>query len=256
MLRSKDIRGLERKILELEERRQKLLLERARELAKVIDACEIEHIDLTVLAGALQYIKSLVRMRDAKVDLWRSSGEDILNDVDTPAPIRKLNSLTPAPTPAKKATAKKPTVKKAAAKKATAKKPVKAKPATKPTAKPATKKNTVKKVVAKKPAAKKVAKKVVAKKPVTPKAKIEAQAPQELLQEASNVLPIKKVEDAPALVEEAKHEIPLIDDTNTNAQDAAPQAEEKATKPQFKGEPARKTIFDDVNIERVMEYWS
>lgn len=251
MLRSKDIRGLERKILELEERRQKLLLERARELAKVIDACEIEHIDLTVLAGALQYIKSLVRMRDAKVDLWRSSGEDILNDVDTPAPIRKLNSLTPAPTPAKKTT-----VKKAAAKKAPAKKPAKAKPATKPTAKPATKKAAVKKVIAKKPAAKKVAKKVAAKKPVTPKAKVEAQAPQELLQEASNVLPIKKVEDAPALVEEAKHEIPLIDDTNTNAQDAAPQAEEKATKPQFKGEPARKTIFDDVNIERVMEYWS
>lgn len=81
---SEPIRDLESQIRELEEKRQSLLRQRASELCHIIDACGMENIDPRILAGALQYIGTAVTLRDAKVDLWKSSGEKILEGFSPP----------------------------------------------------------------------------------------------------------------------------------------------------------------------------
>ncbi|USO01306.1 MAG: hypothetical protein H6849_04415 [Alphaproteobacteria bacterium] len=218
MLKSSEIRGLEKKIVALEEKRQALLLARARELAKIIDACEIEHMDFSILAGSFAYIKSLIRVRDVKVALWRSNGEELLRAVETPAPIRKLNALEISEQKKQKAAKRKASlIKKGESKpKMTAKKAGKMDPAV-----PAKKKKESSPVI-------KTRKKT----------------------EESNVFPIQI--SSPEISEEERERIPLIDDTLTTHSSLS----ENPKKPLFKGEVSRKSVFDDVNFESIIKYWS
>lgn len=78
MISAKPIREIESKIRELEKKREELMHQRALELSRIIEACDIEEMDPEVFAGALQYIRTAITLKDAKVDLWRSSGRKVM----------------------------------------------------------------------------------------------------------------------------------------------------------------------------------
>lgn len=87
MISAKPIREIESKIRELERKREELMHQRALELSRIIEACDIEEMDPEVFAGALQYIRTAITLKDAKVDLWRSSGRKVMRTISQGKPV-------------------------------------------------------------------------------------------------------------------------------------------------------------------------
>ena len=72
------MRQLESKIADLQTLYQRLLKERQQEIAILLSAIDLAHLDDKTLAGGLLFIKEKVRAQDSIVEAWRDAGEKFL----------------------------------------------------------------------------------------------------------------------------------------------------------------------------------
>lgn len=78
MSASTKLHQLESKISDLQKQHQLLLKERQQEIATLLTAVDLAHIDNKMLTGGLLFLKEKISIKDPIVEVWREAGEKFL----------------------------------------------------------------------------------------------------------------------------------------------------------------------------------
>ena len=78
MTASIKIRQLESRISDLQNQHQLLLKERQQEIAVLLSAIDLAHLDDKTLLGGLLYLKDKITTQDPMVEAWHAAGEKFL----------------------------------------------------------------------------------------------------------------------------------------------------------------------------------
>ena len=72
------MRQLESKISDLQTQYQRLLNQRQQEIAALLSAIDLAHLDDKTLMGGLLFLKGKITTQDSMVEVWRDAGEKFL----------------------------------------------------------------------------------------------------------------------------------------------------------------------------------
>jgi len=98
----REINQIKSKISALQDRHQKLLVQRQQDIASLISALDLAHVDDQLLLGGLIFLKEKITTHDSIMEEWQNAGERFLRTIkpkrqSPPKPITPSSSPTQSP---------------------------------------------------------------------------------------------------------------------------------------------------------------